>query len=48
MYSIDRCWINDENLFQTPIDKISAAAHILDPAFIGGNKPDIPKASGIF
>jgi len=47
MNSVDTGWINDENplekaskiaknnLFQTPIDEIDAAARILDPIFTG-------------
>lgn len=47
MNSVDTGWINDENplekakktavnnLFQTPIDEIDAAARILDPVFVG-------------
>lgn len=47
MNSVDTGWINDENpldkakktaeqnLFQTPIDEIDAAARILDPIFVG-------------
>mmetsp|Transcript_11504 Transcript_11504/g.24914 ORF Transcript_11504/g.24914 Transcript_11504/m.24914 type:complete len:675 (-) Transcript_11504:252-2276(-) len=49
MNSVDTGWINDENplerasktaaqnLFQTPIDEIDAAARILDPVFVGIN-----------
>ena len=47
MNSVDTGWINDENplerasrtaknnLFQTPIDEIDAAARIVDPIFSG-------------
>ena len=47
MNSVDTGWINDENplekaskiaknnMFQTPIDEIDAAARILDPIFTG-------------
>jgi len=47
MNSVDTGWINDENpldrasktaknnLFQTPIDEVDAAARILDPIFTG-------------
>ncbi len=47
MNSFDTGWINDENplekaskitktnLFQTPIDKVDAAARILHPVFVG-------------
>jgi hypothetical protein len=47
MNSVDTGWINDENplerasktaknnLFQTPIDEIDAAARIMDPIFTG-------------
>ena len=49
MNSVDTGWINDENplekaskiaknnMFQTPIDEIDAAARILDPIFTGIN-----------
>ena len=49
MNSVDTGWINDENpleiasktaknnLFQTPIDEVDAAARILDPVFVGIN-----------
>jgi NAD(P)-dependent dehydrogenase (short-subunit alcohol dehydrogenase family) len=49
MNAVDTGWINDENplekaskiakqnLFQTPIDEIDAAARILDPIFSGVN-----------
>ena len=49
MNSVDTGWINDENplekasktaannLFQTPIDEVDAAARILDPVFSGVN-----------
>jgi NAD(P)-dependent dehydrogenase (short-subunit alcohol dehydrogenase family) len=49
MNSVDTGWINDENpldkaskiaknnLFQTPIDEIDAAARILDPIFTNVN-----------
>ena len=47
MNSVDTGWINDENplekaskiaknnMFQTPIDEVDAAARILDPIFTG-------------
>jgi NAD(P)-dependent dehydrogenase (short-subunit alcohol dehydrogenase family) len=52
MNSVDTGWINDENplqkasqtakqnIFQTPIDEVDAAARILDPIFVGVNDPN--------
>jgi len=61
MNSVDTGWINDENplerarrtaennLFQTPIDEIDAAARILDPIFTGvDGGPESKKDYGKF
>ena len=61
MNSVDTGWINDENplekaskiaknnMFQTPIDEIDAAARILDPIFTGiRNGRDGPKVYAKF
>jgi NAD(P)-dependent dehydrogenase (short-subunit alcohol dehydrogenase family) len=61
MNSVDTGWINDENplerasrtaknnLFQTPIDEIDAAARILDPIFTGvAGGPEQKKEFGKF
>ena len=59
MNSVDTGWINDENplerasrtaknnLFQTPIDEIDAAARILDPIFTGVMRSD-PKEEKVY
>jgi len=58
MNSVDTGWINDENplekakktaennLFQTPIDEVDAAARIVDPIFVGVKQED--KSSSMY